>query len=307
MNWSYESYWKKANEYYVRANAEGRDKPMYGFWSSLTLEFLARATIAKIHPALLADTKDEAGENLLYAFGLLNAPKKIPKSIAASSVFSRCSLIYPDKLTGEDEAFCRAMAERRNSELHSGERAFEKWPNHTWLATYYRVCSIHLSIQDKDLSDLFDGAEVDGAKQMIEGLDKKWKAEADRAIGIAKSKFDKLSEEEKEDLRTVQDAEFHEWLKFLPCPACGISAMLWGQPVHFAESKLHDDMIKWDISVLPTSFKCTSCGLELVGHGLLHAAQLGGQFSMTKAMDPLAYYAPNDVSDTDYYDWHNDE
>lgn len=307
MSWSYEAYWKKAKQFYVRASVEGRDKPMYGFWSSLSLEFLARATLARIHPALLADTKDNAAENLLYAFNLLGTLKKPPKSIGVSSVFSRCTAIYPDKFTKEDEIFCVTMADRRNSELHSGDNAFEKWPNRLWLARYYRVCSIHLSIQDKGLADLFDEDEANGAKQMIDGLDEKWRAAAEREIGIAKDRFEKLSEEEKTDRRLTQDVEFHAWLEFVSCPACGINAMLWGEPVHIGESKLQDDMISWDISVLPTQFKCTSCGLELAGHGLLHAAKLGGQFSITKKEDPLAYYAPDEGREPDYDDQYDNQ
>jgi len=92
---------------------------MYGFWSSLALEFLARATLAKIHRALLADAKDNASEDLLFAFNS-RTPQKSPKSIVASLVFRRCRAIYQEKSTKEDEDFCVAMAERRNSELHTG-------------------------------------------------------------------------------------------------------------------------------------------------------------------------------------------
>lgn len=195
------------------------------------------------------------------------------------------------------------MAEQRNSELHSGDNAFEKWPNQIWLAQYYRVCSIHLSIQGRALADLFERDETRAAEQMIESLEDKWRAEANKAVGMAKAKFASFSEEKRAELRSVQSVDFHKWSEFVICPACGISAMRWGDPVHMGETRLVNDKIIWDVSVLPTNFKCYSCGLELKGHGLLHAAGVGGQFSLTEEEDPLAYYAPNEAPEPDYDDW----
>lgn len=303
MSWSYQSYWEKAKQYCARASAEGRDKPLYAFWSSLTLEFLARATLANVHPAFLADPKDNGLYNLLYAFELSKDPKKSPRSIGAKAVFERCSIIHPSKFTKEDVEFSAAMAEQRNSELHSGEKAFEKWPNQIWLAKYYRVCSIHLSIQGKGLSDLFDKDEAEGAQKMIDGMEEKWKTEAQKAIAKAKAYFETLPEQEREELRSIQTVDFHRWLDFVWCPACGISAMLWGEPVHFSEARLENDMITWDVSVLPTNFECTSCKLKLAGYGLLYAAGLGGQFSIKQKEDPVAYYSPEeDRSEPPEYD-----
>jgi len=42
--------------------------------------------------------------------------------------------------------------------------------------------------------------------------------------------------------------------------------------------------------MLPTSLKCTACGLTISGHAALHAVDLGGQFTATSYYDPVDYY-----------------
>ena len=44
-----------------------------------------------------------------------------------------------------------------------------------------------------------------------------------------------------------------------------------------------------DITFLPLSFVATLVGLELTGRGPLHAAGLGGQYSITESYDPVEY------------------
>jgi hypothetical protein len=46
----------------------------------------------------------------------------------------------------------------------------------------------------------------------------------------------------------------------------------------------------YDIAFLPTKFRCFSCDLELVGHASMHAAGLGGQYSITESYDPVEHY-----------------
>jgi hypothetical protein len=104
MNWSAESLYGKARLYAHRAHNESIDSSLFGFWMSLSLELLARAALAHIHPALLADPKEP--DNIQYAFGIV--PKGVPKSIQAKALFARCSVFiadFTDKMSAPDRIF----------------------------------------------------------------------------------------------------------------------------------------------------------------------------------------------------------
>ncbi len=85
MIWNYDDLFLKARLYMARAFKEDRDSSLFSFWASLGLELLARSTLSKVHPSLLADPTQ--GDNILYACGFPG--KNPPKSIPAKSVFSR--------------------------------------------------------------------------------------------------------------------------------------------------------------------------------------------------------------------------
>jgi hypothetical protein len=84
MDWSPESLYNKAKVFAGRALDEPIESALFGFWMSLTLEMLARAALAHIHPALLADPREP--DSIQYAFGI------IPKGV-------RCFVTTPLMLT----------------------------------------------------------------------------------------------------------------------------------------------------------------------------------------------------------------
>lgn len=111
MDWTSDALYNEAKLYAERAHNEDPDSALFGFWMSLSLELLARAAIAQIHPVLLADPQQQ--DNIQYAFGI--NPKSAPKSIQAKTLFARCSVFiegFTDKMSGH----CLIMADRRNTE-----------------------------------------------------------------------------------------------------------------------------------------------------------------------------------------------
>src|SRR5438270_3125806 len=123
--WSYETLWQKAKLYARLALAEeDRDSAKFALLSTLALEFVARSTLARVHPALLADPREP--ENLLYAFGYRT--DKSPKSIPAKALFARCEVVVPE-FTAAERTFAMTLMERRNEELHSGSAAFHGVPS----------------------------------------------------------------------------------------------------------------------------------------------------------------------------------
>lgn len=167
MNWSEDLFWNKATLYMARASSEQREGPLFAFWSILGLELLARAALAKVHPVLLADPL-EGGDTIFYALGY--GATKPPKSIPIRTVLARCQRVVPD-FTKTEVDLCITWVNRRNEEVHTGAAAFEGWSTGLWLAEFYRICSLLVRFQGKELADLFGDEEGNGAKVMIGGLE----------------------------------------------------------------------------------------------------------------------------------------
>jgi len=167
----YEPLWAKASSYMERALLAERDSDIFPVLGSLALEFIARAALASVHPALLAATRD-GSVNLLYAFGF--APKMaqrpfVPKSVDIEEAFSRCEQIIPD-FTKELRTFCSGMTGRRNEELHSGGLPFEHFPNSLWLPRFYEACNSLLVFQKKTINDLLGDEEASAAGTMLRSI-----------------------------------------------------------------------------------------------------------------------------------------
>ena len=90
MIWDSERYWQKSKAYMQIATQGERGSWERSFWRALGLEFLLRAALTKIHPALNADPQNE-GLNLLYAFGI--PVKGEPRSIPIHAVTARLERI----------------------------------------------------------------------------------------------------------------------------------------------------------------------------------------------------------------------
>lgn len=285
--WNYDALWQKAKVYMDRALSEEREGPLFPFWAALALELLARATLAKVHPALLAEP-----DCILMAFGH-DIGDKVPKSVMAKTVFLRCQRIVPG--FGETELkACMSIIERRNEELHSGTLAFEEFPTRVWLSSFYRICKLLLTAQGQSLASFLGNDEADAADKMIVTSEKETLATVQKAIAVKKSEFERLESAEQERRRSVADAssrEFEDTSKRLEtCPACGARAVVTGERVRVGTERLEGDSMYRDVAFLPTKFRCWSCELELSGHASLHAAGLGGQYSITESYDPVEYY-----------------
>jgi hypothetical protein len=114
MDWEAESLYGKAKTFARRAHDGSIRSAAFGFWMSLSLELLSRAALAKVHPVLLADPREE--DNIHYAFGII--PKRPPRSIQSKAVFARCSVHVPgftDKMSGH----CLVLA---SSKLRTSHR-----------------------------------------------------------------------------------------------------------------------------------------------------------------------------------------
>lgn len=305
MYWSYDNLWQKTKVYADRAMRERREGPLFPFWASLTLEFLARAALARVHPVLLADPRGD--ESILYAFGY---PAKAPLSVPMKTVVSRCKSTVKG-FTDEESKVALSLSQRRNDELHTGHPAFEDFPTRIWLADFFKTSKLLLIHQGKSLENLFGIEEAAAAETMISAADKQIIAEAIKIFKRVAIEFEKLPEEEKSIRKSLGSKEAQKKLSesggFAPCPACQAQALITGQVVSKSEPRLEDDDIVIDTIILPTNLRCYSCDLELTTHGSLHALDFGGQITHEYRIRAVEYYVP-EIDISDYYepDYGND-
>jgi len=293
MDWSAESLYNKAKVFAVRALDESIESALFGFWMSLTLEMLARAALAHIHPALLADPREP--DNIQYAFGVI--PKGVPKSIQAKALFARCSVFVPgftDKMSGH----CLIMADRRNSELHSGAAAFEGIDNSKWLPSTYEVLEVLLNHMHRDFTDLLGEGHAKFAAKMLEDRRNTMKRDVQEKIAAAKKYFGNLSSQSKAELPEKAGPAITKWVKEnrlrrnCTCPACTLPAGMSGETVGRTPVRINeeDGTIQREVRVLPNVLMCPSCGLDLKGYQEMNEAGLGTIYTIEEEEDPIEFF-----------------
>jgi hypothetical protein len=313
MDWAFDALYGKARTYVLRAHDQPLDSALFGFWMSLALELLCRAALAKIHPVLLADPTNEG--NIHYVFGI--NPKTNPKSVQAKAVFARCS-VFIEGFTDKMAAHCLIMADRRNSELHSGAAAFEKIDNSAWLPATYEVIEIllkHLGLAFQDFLGKEHGA---GAAEMLKDRREHIKKEVLDRISEAKRAFAGSSAEQRAKSEAIASSRVAKWLTENPlrrsckCPACGSSAVMSGEslsrgPVHLDEKQ---SRIQREVRVLPNVFRCVHCFLSLDGYQEMLEAGLGAIYTTTEEEDPIEFFGidPEEYVDIEKLvrDYHDD-
>ncbi|MBX2851813.1 MAG: hypothetical protein KTR15_08725 [Phycisphaeraceae bacterium] len=269
-------------------NPESSEVPL---WCFVSLELLARSVLSKTNIALLADPQD--GNNILYACGFPST--KSPKSIPAKTVFHRCTVICPGFTTQEYNT-CMLWMNQRNEELHTGTLALDSLGSSEWMPRFFQISNILLVQASKVLEDYVGADHAPTAITMIDALSEDNKKTAFESIKTAKDAFE--SQEVSDRLRQIEEGQSLRLKDYrsrsigydIICPACEGPAIVTGDIVR--STVPHDDdgdFVQEDVRI-PTKLHCYSCGLELVGHPLLHAIDQGNQFTKTDYLDPKDYY-----------------
>jgi hypothetical protein len=292
--WNPDALFVKAQRYIENMLGVGSDQWEYALWSSLSLEFLARAALANVSPALLADNKD-SWSSLYHALGFKpTEPKFTPKSIPISDVFRRLTAILPE-FSKEHADFGILHTGRRNSELHSGEAAFEGVKASKWQPDFYQVSEALLRSMGMSLSDFIGEAEAQVAAKLIEAaMDDSAKAvlgdiNAHTKVWAAKPEQERATLAQSAAVWATRQSGHR-----VVCPACASPALVVGEPVSEAVQKLEDDEITETQEHLPNRFECIACGLKINGFSRLSVAGLGERYKRTHVYDAAEYYAPQD-------------
>ena len=301
-DWTYEKLWLKAKLYLQKALAEDRESETFPLWASISLEFICRATLAKVHPVLLADPRE--GENILYVFGFQKKPNYIPISIPTKSVLERLEVVVPN-FTNNEKDFCKEITTKRNAELHSGILGFSDYQTKKWLSKYYKTLKILLDYQEKSLTDLLGKDEADAAEEMIKERDATLEKTVKDKVSKHNKEFSSLQEETR--LERISLSERLKWTikgnykKEETCPSCSNQGVITGKLISISDGKAGESEIIQNLNVLPTEFKCFCCDLELSNHLELDVLEMGGQYKVEEVFDPKEYFdMANFEPDFDY-------
>jgi hypothetical protein len=301
--WSSDSLWNKAMIYIERAFTGDRDSETFPFFAAIGLEFLARAALARVHPALLADPQD--GNNILYAFGYNTTER--PITVPAKTIYSRLMYVVPD-FTKDDQSFCLLCAERRNRELHTGQLAFHNLRNSEWLPDYYRVTNKIVLSLGRQLAELYGDQEAREALDNIDVVQKETVSEVKQKIADIKRQIAILTPEELEARRKAHDtravsihfvngsAQFRK-----VCPGCESFGMISATPVGSTAARIKEGDLVSQRFFSPKKFECKICGLEVVGSQALRIAGLSDQIMDEETNDPVEFFGidPMDYIDAD--------
>jgi hypothetical protein len=288
--WDPHMLYDKAERYIQQAQIADKEQWDYALWTSLSLELLARAALANVHPALLAEP-DKLGSNLVSALGFEPVEKKFaPRSISVSDVFKRLSIVLPDFLS-EHESFGIQHTGQRNAELHSGELAFDGMKGASWQPRFYSICSVLLASMGMTLENFVGVDEAAAAVEMMA-------AAADDSAKAVKGDIDahrKIWEGRGEE-RVTLIAQAKLWASRqeghrVTCPACETVGLVFGRPVAGARRKLEDDVIIEKQEYLPTHFECIACGLKISNLSRLAVVGLADRYTNTQQYDAAEYYA----------------
>jgi hypothetical protein len=286
--WSKEALHTKAIRYFEQMlSVHDRNDWQFGFWSSLALEMIAKAALANISPALIADGKD--WNNVAYALGKGSDTKNL-KSIDISEVFKRLKqLLTPEKFTMIE--FCVIHINKRNSELHSGDLPFDDLKVSEWLSKYYVAISELLLSYNETLESTLGIDEAKCANTFIQAYRDDTKNAVLASIAAYKTVWNNKSDEEKNILREqARIVSTRQRGHRVDCPSCKCVALLHGNATGSPNLKIEDELIIEKQEILPESFECIACGLKISGYSKLSACGLGQTFIATASYEPTEYF-----------------
>lgn len=296
--WSKDALLTKAQRYIEQMLSFPRDDWRFAFWSSLALELLARAGLANVSPALLADPKD--WNNLYYALGFPpKTPKFIPRSLDIALVLSRLSGTMPNFST-ELEGFCAAHMSKRNEELHSGQTPFDSVTSSRWLPTFYRACEVILQSMGQNLEAFVGAAEAQVASELIAAAADESAKAVRKLIQAHETVWERKNAEEKNKMAAQSStwATKHDGHR-VKCPSCNSDSIVTGSPIAAPMQSIKDDQITETQQYLPSKFECIACGLKISGLSQLSVANLGDAYKATFTFDAAEYFTSQD-EDVEY-------
>jgi hypothetical protein len=287
--WSSDALLAKAQRYAEEMQSYSPDDWQFGLTSTFVLEFLSRAALANVSPALLAESAN--WNNVYFAIGgAPKAAKFIPRSVDIGSVVTRLREIIPE-FTPEQEGFAAQHVNRRNEELHTGGAPFDS-ANPAWLGPFYHICAVLLKTLGKTLPDLLGKDEAKTAQEIIEAHRDESAKAVMKTIAAHKTVWEANSEaERRRAAHQASDWATRQKGHRVKCPSCGNDALLGGSAISEAEQKIEEDLIVETQKFLPAKFECIACKLKISGLSQLSASGLGAPYKSISTYNAADFYA----------------
>lgn len=309
--WSESALYLKAKLYVEKMEESDPESWLHGFWSSLSLELLIRAALARINPVLLAEIRND-WQHVAYAIGKLDP--RTPKSAGTAEVVKRLNTLHRP-FNKEIADFCIVHTRRRNAELHTGELAFENVGSGEWLAKYYQACEILLDSMDKKLRDFF--VDDRSAQRLVASLGEEAADSVKKDIAKFKKKWFKLEKKVRDPLvRRAKRWATSDRGHRVNCPSCSTVALVRGFRYGSVSREVGDELVVEKQQMLPSQFMCKACGLTITGIAKLSACNLGDLYVHTRMATIAEYYelyteedleeALNEFPDWGYEDYFNE-
>lgn len=286
-SWDHGALWDKARVFLNRAmdDAPTRSFDERAFWASAALELLGKAALAKHSPALIADPSGE-GRSLLIATGLMQGEARFV-SVAAKTIFSRCSKAFRPFNEGEALAFAQA----RNEYVHGAGVGFLDLPREIWWPKYWAQAAILVEALDYTISDLVGDDRVGAVERQLE---QNARNIAERVESLVERARRQLAMFEANQLPPVMDREWRlnrnlsAMMKYEAsetCPACGGQGRLEAEEYDDIEYQYEFDDGRpeslWATANANSDyFSCPRCRLVLDGYELLVEAGLPETFEI---------------------------
>ncbi|MFI8696686.1 hypothetical protein [Dietzia maris] len=301
--YDYEALWLKAKLFLNHAmdNPEIRSFSERALWSSLALEALAKAALARQSPLLIA-VPAEDGTNVLIALGLISGEARF-ESIPAKSLYSRCEKAF--RPFSKEEALKTARA--RNEYVHGAAAEFTRLPESAWWPKYWSQASILISACEKNLDDLVGPQRAIVVQQFLEKntkhMEHRYKMLIDRARQRrAQFKAGTLPARIARDWQPgVAATAGLSYQQEQRCPACGASGVLEGDnkiDVQEEYERIDEDDYDYFITLTVSSdyFSCGDCGLVLDEYQLIEEADIADTFEVN-----------GDVEDIEHRGWYGND
>lgn len=273
---------------------QNRDRELFLLHSAVSLEHLAKALLASLHPALLVEDRDF--DSLLHAAGQSRHARRSPeraKSIPMDEALRRCGQLVPPIQRLDDEL--RLLRQIRNGIVHLGLVTEE---GDELLIPYLQ--SMELLLAEMQQGAGFFGGHARWVEEQLQ--EAKASRERDVLDRIAASKrdfankFKGMEPAWKADVlrMTVASYEPDEFMAYLrECPACGTQALLTGDVVpdyevdfEWEDGEAVPYPYRKSVDFYAEKLVCKACGLVL-SDGDFEAAGVDGQWTLEDVDEEL--------------------
>jgi hypothetical protein len=274
--WGSDDFVGKAMVYGRRASATDADEVARGLFLSICLEMLAKALLAKEHPAFIANT-DKIEAALKTTSSPINA-----KTLPLSQVMDRLVIVHPGLRHRLVEDLKKFIAER-NSEMHSSEHSFESRGEKQWLPLVVNGIGHLADLLGKSEHSFITAALILKSSDYQNQNSAEREARVDDAIKVAKNYWNGLPAAQKSLLSA--SAKVENYNERLACPACesNLTVAVGTNPIDSSLAQKNGELERLNVFEV-IRVRCTACGFALNDPYEISFAGLPEEVSSTEVL-----------------------